>query len=179
MTENIKKTEISTWFERDRAHVCLNNAVTGDTIVEWWDEAVSEAVADGYLNASNWHDSAFAYAEEHGLLNAGAAPVSHAPVPQGWVGAHPELGVYCGWKKGGDPVWSSDTDNESALNGAYTFSSEEEARSLFETDGIQDGMFAEADMDIVREGMRKPDRASFSSCEAAGISTFRNTSPCP
>jgi len=54
-------TEISTWFERDRASVVLNT-LDGISIVEWWDEAVGEAVQDGFLNPRDWHGSAVEYA---------------------------------------------------------------------------------------------------------------------
>jgi len=57
-----------TWFERDRAHVELRNEDTDETIAEWWDEAVHEAVEDGYLNPRDWHGSAVAYAKLIGLL---------------------------------------------------------------------------------------------------------------
>lgn len=63
-----RETEIHTWFERDRAHVELRNAATGNTIVEWWDGAVREAIEDGFLDPRDYHGSALEYAEQHGLL---------------------------------------------------------------------------------------------------------------
>lgn len=63
-----EQTEIHTWFERDRAHVELRSKKTEETIVEWWDEDVRQAVEDGFLSARAWHVSAYAYAAEHGLL---------------------------------------------------------------------------------------------------------------
>lgn len=65
-------TVLQTWFERDRAHVCLSrkdaDGDVGDTIIEWWDEAVAEAVEDGFLNPRDYHGSAYAYAESHGFV---------------------------------------------------------------------------------------------------------------
>jgi hypothetical protein len=69
MTElRIDDTELLTWFERDRAHVELRNKLDDSTIVEWWDEDVSEAVEDGSLNPRHYHSSAYEYAEVCGLL---------------------------------------------------------------------------------------------------------------
>lgn len=64
----IEETQIATWFERDRAHVALINNRTDETIVEWWDEAVSEAIEDGFLTSRNLHSSAYDYAASIGLL---------------------------------------------------------------------------------------------------------------
>jgi hypothetical protein len=61
-------TEIHTWFERDRAHVELRSKLTDQTIAEWWDEAVNEAVEDGFLNPKDWHSSAYEYAKSVGML---------------------------------------------------------------------------------------------------------------
>ena len=43
-------TRLETWFERDRAHVALVDADTDETIFELWDDAVFEAVEDGFLD---------------------------------------------------------------------------------------------------------------------------------
>jgi hypothetical protein len=59
--------ETHTWFERDRAHVELVDD-DENTIIEWWDEAVQEAVDDGFLDPQNWHRSALAYAKSMGLV---------------------------------------------------------------------------------------------------------------
>ena len=61
-------TVCRTWFERDRAHVCLLDRETEDfTIVEFWDEEVQEAVEDGFLNPRDWHGSLCEYANNvHG-----------------------------------------------------------------------------------------------------------------
>jgi hypothetical protein len=65
-------THLQTWFERDRAHVCLSrkdrDGDAGDTIVEWWDEAVGQSVEDGFLNPRDWHSSAFEHAKHHGMI---------------------------------------------------------------------------------------------------------------
>lgn len=45
-TEN---TELHTWFERDRAHIRLQDEC-GDDVLELWDEEVQEAVEDGFLS---------------------------------------------------------------------------------------------------------------------------------
>lgn len=70
-------TELHTWFERDRAHVELRDSTTANTIVEWWDEGVAEAIEDGYLpskafimgrlhSESMLHSAAVEYANEIG-----------------------------------------------------------------------------------------------------------------
>ena len=62
------ETKISTWFERDRAHVDLVNANTDETIIEWWDDAVHQAVEDGFLDPNDWHGSALQYARDMDLI---------------------------------------------------------------------------------------------------------------
>ena len=63
------ETRIDTWFERDRAHVALSLDYGSErTIVEWWDEAVTEAVEDGFLDPKDWHGSAYRYADSMGLV---------------------------------------------------------------------------------------------------------------
>lgn len=62
------ETELNTWFERDRSHVELRDSLTDQTIVEFWDSAVTEAIEDGFLNPRDYHTSAFEYAESFGLL---------------------------------------------------------------------------------------------------------------
>ena len=67
----LKFTRIETWFERDRQHVSLEtdcSLLEDHTIVEWWDEDVTQAVEDGFLNPQDWHTSAYQYASERGLL---------------------------------------------------------------------------------------------------------------
>jgi hypothetical protein len=62
-TEAEPEYEVSTWFERDRQHVEVRNTLTDATVMEWWDEDVTEAVEDGFLDASDWEGSAIAYVE--------------------------------------------------------------------------------------------------------------------
>jgi hypothetical protein len=168
MAIDLLETTIHTWFERDRAHVRLDRK-DGDTIVEWWDGAVTEAVRDGVLRRNDWHGTAFGAAREMGLLEPGAKPLKISPTPRGWVAATADLGVYCGWKKGGAAIWSSELDAAEVEQGAFVFGSEQEARDLFEQDGIEDGTFAEVDMDVTLPTRREPTRASFDACMAEGI----------
>ena len=67
---SIGETTLHTWFERDRAHVELRSRLTDQTIIEWWDDAVSEAAEDGFLSPRDYHTSAYQYALEHGMLPA-------------------------------------------------------------------------------------------------------------
>lgn len=61
---------MTTWFERDRQHVGLRfgQGLQHDTdpveVADWWDEAVTEAVEDGFLDPRNWLGSAVEYAKE-------------------------------------------------------------------------------------------------------------------
>jgi hypothetical protein len=57
---------VYTWFERDRQHVELRK--DEKTILEFWDEAVSEAVEDGFLNPRDWEGSIIEYATYLGLI---------------------------------------------------------------------------------------------------------------
>lgn len=65
---SIDSTECRTWFERDRQHVNLINKLTDQTIIEWWDESVSEVIEDGFLNPQDYHSSAYEYARSVGML---------------------------------------------------------------------------------------------------------------
>lgn len=62
------ETELNTWFERDRAHVELRNTLTDEPIVEWWDEAVADAIIDGFLDPRDYHQSAYDYAASLDML---------------------------------------------------------------------------------------------------------------
>jgi hypothetical protein len=64
----IEQTRLETWFERDRQHVALIDSRNDETIVEWWDEAVTEAIEDGFLTSRNLHGSTYDYAASVGLL---------------------------------------------------------------------------------------------------------------
>lgn len=61
-----------TWFERDRSHVELRDDDTDRTIIEWWDDAVTDAVEDGFLDPRDWEGSAIEYAEYLGLIGVTA-----------------------------------------------------------------------------------------------------------
>ena len=65
---DFEDTEIHTWFERDRQHVELVYIDTQDTIVQWWDGDVTEAIEDGFLDPRNYHQSAWDYALWIGLV---------------------------------------------------------------------------------------------------------------
>jgi hypothetical protein len=64
-------TELKEWSERDRNSVVLEDKASGNSIMEWWDEAVEEAVTDGFLTMNKGkdrlHQSAVDYANEHQL----------------------------------------------------------------------------------------------------------------
>jgi hypothetical protein len=62
--------EITTWFERDRAHVALNDLDKNKTVLEWWDEEVHDAVEDGFLDPRDWKGSAMDYARHLGIITA-------------------------------------------------------------------------------------------------------------
>ena len=68
LKRTLAQTELHTWFERDRAHVELRDTRTDRTIIEWWDEAVAEAIKDGFLDPRRYHASAYEYAQHLGLL---------------------------------------------------------------------------------------------------------------
>src|SRR5262249_30520760 len=65
-------TELETWFERDRAHVALVDKHSGETIVEWWDDDVQQAIDDGFLphrwSDTKAHEAAFDYAKQVGVI---------------------------------------------------------------------------------------------------------------
>ncbi|AXH00644.1 hypothetical protein DVJ83_15925 (plasmid) [Deinococcus wulumuqiensis] len=64
--ENFK---LNTWFERDRQHVEVVDAATERrTIIEWWDEDVTQAVEDGFLDRRDFLGSALEYADSLGLI---------------------------------------------------------------------------------------------------------------
>ena len=71
----VENTTLHTWFERARTHVELRDAESGETIVEWWDEDVSQAIEDGFLTNNAFilgklvwphrlHESAVEYANQ-------------------------------------------------------------------------------------------------------------------
>jgi len=73
---SIDDTTLSTWFERDRAYVGLMDSHSGETIIEtiieWWDDDVAQAVEHGFLAANRGerklHESAYEYAIQMGII---------------------------------------------------------------------------------------------------------------
>ena len=65
---DIEDTEITTWFERDRQHVELRYIDSQETIIDWWDDAVTQAVEDGFLDPRRYHESAWEHALYIGLV---------------------------------------------------------------------------------------------------------------
>lgn len=65
----------STWFERDRRHIRLETPL-GRVVFELWDDAVEEAIEDGFLTvprgprptAADWQPHAVRYATGRGLI---------------------------------------------------------------------------------------------------------------
>lgn len=53
--------EVSTWFERDRANVRVDDT-KGHTVFDWWDETVGELIEDGFLVRRDIEGSALDYA---------------------------------------------------------------------------------------------------------------------
>jgi len=64
----IDQVELYTWFERDRACVELRRIDNDQTVFELWDDAVHQAVEDGYLEMNNLKQSTFDYAQELGAI---------------------------------------------------------------------------------------------------------------
>ena len=60
---------VSTWFERDRQHVHLFCGDENTTVLEWWDEDVTDMVELGFLSPKDWEGSAIEYADSHGLIS--------------------------------------------------------------------------------------------------------------
>ena len=55
-----ENTTIETWRERDRQNVCLENNA-GLTLLDVWDEDVTQLMEDGFLEPRNLHQSACDY----------------------------------------------------------------------------------------------------------------------
>ena len=77
------RTTIETWFERDRQHVELRDGRNDQTIIEWWDDDVTQAVEDGFLKPHDYHTAAYEYAKYLGCL-----PI----VPSHFIGGSGEHG---------------------------------------------------------------------------------------
>jgi hypothetical protein len=65
---DVVKVKLYTWFERDRAHVELRNEDTEETIIEWRDDEVDEAIEDGFLDPHDYYNSAIETAIERGVI---------------------------------------------------------------------------------------------------------------
>jgi hypothetical protein len=183
----IDNTVLDTWFERDRASVILylkdEDGDPGETIIEFWDGAVQEAIDDGFLNPRDFHRSAFEYAEQMGLLDP-ANRVKREPVPTGWVIAHDELGVLLTWR-GGEMVWSSEASQEDLDKGATTFADEETAEDWFSFDAEDDEeadenaefvshlSYHEVVVDVTPQNHVRPSRVSMDALEKADIDICR------
>jgi len=78
--------KVHTWFERDRAHVELRNETLDQTVVEFWDEDVEQAVEDGFLNLKNKTktlDSLMEYAYDRHLISLGKRKERLMPIVGG------------------------------------------------------------------------------------------------
>ena len=73
----LEDTELKTWFERDRAHVDLQDRETGRTLIEFWDEDVEQLLEDGFLDRRNLHDSLYKYAVHLGAIKAPKSSARH------------------------------------------------------------------------------------------------------
>lgn len=73
--------DVYVWAERDRQHVEARDRRTDQTIAEWWDEAVSEMIEDGFFYAPHaivglrmprekqrFEESVIAYLRDQGLV---------------------------------------------------------------------------------------------------------------
>lgn len=49
--------KVETWFERDRQHVALEEEKTGQTLIDLWDEEVTEHVEQGFLDPKDYEGS--------------------------------------------------------------------------------------------------------------------------
>lgn len=175
---SIDDTVIDTWFERDRAYVILYlkdaDGGFGETIAEWWDGAVGEAIEDGFLNSRDYHTSAFEYAAKHGLLDP-ANRTKREPVPTGWVIDHDEFGTLLTWR-GGEMVWSGAAQDADLERGAVSFESQRAAEEFFDDrdDGFRERLaYHEIALDVAVSGRGLPSRASIKSLEEAGVDLKR------
>ena len=65
----VSELGINTWFERDRQHVHLYAGDENTTVLEWWDDEVTEAVEDGFLDPRDWLGSATDHAKSLDLVS--------------------------------------------------------------------------------------------------------------
>lgn len=55
------RTYIDHWSERDRAYIILYEKGTEKELFELWDDAVSDAISDGFIDPRNLHRSTYEY----------------------------------------------------------------------------------------------------------------------
>jgi hypothetical protein len=65
---NVQRYSVSTWFERDRAHVMVTDNETNTCVVDWWDDAVREMIEDGFFEPKEWEGSVLKYCHMHNIL---------------------------------------------------------------------------------------------------------------
>ena len=68
---NLNDFDVDTWFERDRSQITLNRkGETGEyyAIFTLWDNEVTEAIEDGFINPKHLLESCVQYAVMRGLL---------------------------------------------------------------------------------------------------------------
>jgi len=78
--------KVHTWFERDRAHVELRNETLDQTVIEFWDKDVEQAVEDGFLDLKNKTktlDSLMKYAYDRHLISLGKRKERLMPIVGG------------------------------------------------------------------------------------------------
>ncbi len=68
------KYGMSTWIERDRAHIALYNLTNDEMVIEWWDDDVKSMVNDGFLKPKDWKGSAIDYALQIGMIEKEKRP---------------------------------------------------------------------------------------------------------
>ena len=64
-TYTTRNTELATWFERDRQNVELLTC-EGKTLLDVWDDDVTQLVEDGFLDVRHLHRSACEYVNSLG-----------------------------------------------------------------------------------------------------------------
>lgn len=68
--------EVEVWFERDRKHLALTHSSRKMPVVELWDDAVNEAIENGFLvpprhprpTTEMWRAPLLEYARSHQLI---------------------------------------------------------------------------------------------------------------
>ncbi len=78
MLSRLDRFEPSAWFERDRRHLQLTDRLTGRELFSLFDEAVDEAITDGFITPprtprphdSDWRNTLVEYARQQGLIES-------------------------------------------------------------------------------------------------------------